>query len=63
MLLFALIDSRRFFFCSVLLLTFCFLNHVAADEVDLWIGTTTPRGGPSKGIYHTRFDTDEGKMT
>ena len=63
MLLFALVDSRRFFFCSVLLPTFCFLNHVAADEVDLWIGTTTPRGGPSKGIYHTRFDTDEGKMT
>ncbi len=40
-----------------------FFNHVAADEVDLWIDTTTPQGGPSKGIYHTRFDTDEGKMT
>ena len=29
----------------------------------MWIGTTTPRGGPSKGIYHATLNTDNGKLT
>lgn len=29
---------------------------------DVWFGTTTPRGGLSKGIYHARFDTASGKL-
>ena len=36
---------------------------VAADEFDVWIGTTTPRNGLSKGIYHARFDSEKGKLT
>ena len=63
MQLFALIDTQCFFYCSVLLLACSSLNHAEADEVDVWIGTATPRGGLSKGIYHSRFDTDEGKLT
>ena len=34
-----------------------------ADELDVWIGTTTPKNGLSKGIYHARFDTEKGKLT
>lgn len=34
-----------------------------ADEVGVWVGTTTPRDGMSKGIYHARFDTASGKLT
>jgi 6-phosphogluconolactonase len=34
-----------------------------ADQIDVWIGTITPRNGLSKGIYHARLDTDNGKLT
>jgi len=34
-----------------------------AEQVDVWFGTTTPRNGLSKGIYHAKFDTDNGKLT
>ncbi|WP_235034288.1 lactonase family protein [Roseiconus lacunae] len=34
----------------------------AAEVVDVWFGTSTPRGGLSKGIYHGAFDTDAGKL-
>ncbi|NND98364.1 MAG: lactonase family protein [Pirellulaceae bacterium] len=35
----------------------------SAESVDVWFGTTTPRNGLSKGIYHARFDTESGKLT
>ncbi|QDV46637.1 6-phosphogluconolactonase [Stieleria neptunia] len=35
----------------------------AAETVDVWFGTSTSRRGPSKGIYHGKFDTDSGKLT
>lgn len=38
-------------------------NRGAADELDVWIGTTTAEGGLSKGIYHARFDAEKGKLT
>lgn len=34
-----------------------------AETVDVWFGTSTPRGGPSKGIYHGAFNTATGKLT
>jgi len=34
----------------------------SAGEVDVWIGTTTPKDGLSKGIYHATFDTEKGKL-
>lgn len=34
----------------------------AADVLDVWLGTKTPRGGESKGIYHTTLDTETGKL-
>lgn len=36
---------------------------VTADTVDVWFGTTTPRGGESRGIYHSSFDTETGKLS
>lgn len=37
-------------------------REAAADVVDVWFGTSTPRGGLSKGIYHGAFDTESGKL-
>ncbi|TWT55918.1 lactonase family protein [Allorhodopirellula solitaria] len=35
----------------------------SAETVDVWFGTTTPRRGESRGIYHSSFDTETGKLT
>ena len=35
----------------------------SADQLDVWIGTITPKGGLSKGIYHATLETDSGKLT
>ncbi|QEG42762.1 lactonase family protein [Roseimaritima ulvae] len=35
----------------------------SAQTVDVWFGTTTPRGGLSKGIYHANFDSETGKLS
>lgn len=34
-----------------------------AETIDVWFGTTTPRGGESRGIYHSRFDMEAGKFS
>ena len=49
--------------CLLLLLACCLDGACLAAESDVWIGTTTPRNGPSKGIYHANFDADSGKLT
>ncbi|MCO8123782.1 lactonase family protein [Stieleria sp. TO1_6] len=36
---------------------------VGAETIDVWFGTSTPRNGLSKGIYHASFDTDSGKLS
>jgi len=33
-----------------------------AQNLDVWFGTSTPRNGRSKGIYHARFDCQSGKL-
>ncbi|MCA9176808.1 MAG: lactonase family protein [Planctomycetales bacterium] len=33
-----------------------------SKTVDVWIGTTTPRNGESKGIYHSTLDTETGAL-
>jgi 6-phosphogluconolactonase len=35
----------------------------AQELFDVWFGTSTPRNGPSKGIYHGVFDASSGKLT
>lgn len=35
----------------------------AAQNVDVWIGTTTPKDGVSKGIYHASFNPGAGTLT
>jgi 6-phosphogluconolactonase len=35
----------------------------SASEQDVWIGTSTPRDGLSKGIYHARLNTETGAMS
>lgn len=32
-------------------------------NVSVWFGTTTPRGGLSKGIYHAKLNTDKGTLS
>ena len=34
-----------------------------AEEAVLWIGTTTPRNGESKGIYRATLNTDTGALS
>lgn len=38
------------------------VSPARGEVVDVWFGTSTPRGGPSKGIYHGSFDTETGKL-
>ena len=46
----------------LLALTALFSSTAHAEILDVWLGTTTPRNGESKGIYHTTLDTDSGKL-
>jgi 6-phosphogluconolactonase len=34
-----------------------------AEQATIWIGTTTPRGGESKGIYRATMDLDTGRVS
>ncbi|MEM6978292.1 MAG: lactonase family protein [Planctomycetota bacterium] len=36
---------------------------VFGDQLDVWFGTTTPRNGLSRGIYHASFNTKTGKLS
>ncbi|HBE62034.1 MAG TPA: 3-carboxymuconate cyclase [Rhodopirellula baltica] len=38
-------------------------SPVMAETLNVWFGTTTPRGGASEGIYHATFDTESGKLS
>ena len=38
------------------------LGFAHAATIDVWFGTSTPRNGMSKGIYHAAFDTETGKL-
>jgi 6-phosphogluconolactonase len=49
-------------FCGIAVLV-SFNASALAEPVDVWIGTTTPKNGLSKGIYHLTFDTDKGKLS
>lgn len=52
-------------FLSLLLMA-VLLSNVStslAAELDVWIGTTTPDEGPSKGIYHAKLNVAEGKLS
>jgi len=46
---------------SFLLLAFA--GSAFAETATVWIGTTTPRGGQSKGIYRATLDLDSGKLS
>ena len=48
--------------CGIALLL-CLSTGAIAESVDVWVGTTTPRNGLSKGIYHLSFDADKGKLS
>ncbi len=39
------------------------VQMATAQQCDVWIGTTTPRGGLSKGIYHATLDVGSGKLS
>jgi len=49
--------------CLSLLLGCCLAGDCSAGELDVWIGTTTPKNGLSKGIYHAKFNTESGRLT
>lgn len=38
-------------------------SSLSAENLDVWFGTTTPRGGESEGIYHASFNTKTGKLS
>lgn len=39
------------------------LAVVPAAAIDVWFGTATPQDGLSRGIYHARFDTNQGQLS
>jgi 6-phosphogluconolactonase len=46
------------------LLMMSLLSPIAHGEsIDVWFGTSTPRNGLSKGIYHGAFNTETGKLS
>jgi 6-phosphogluconolactonase len=50
----------------ILLIMTCFLSlgsAAMAENLTVWIGTTTPRGGESQGIYRAEFDTETGNLS
>ena len=48
---------------SCLALILCWFAPAGhAEQLDVWVGTITPKNGPSKGIYHATFDTEKGKL-
>ncbi len=49
--------------CLSLLSACCLVGDCSAGELDVWIGTTTPNNGLSKGIYHAKLNTESGKLT
>ena len=46
---------------AALLLAATFVGELRSETLDVWIGTG--RSSLSKGIYHCRFNTDDGKLT
>ncbi len=38
-------------------------SYSHAATVDVWFGTSTPKGGDSQGIYHSSLNTETGKLT
>ena len=57
----ALSCARPVFLMSFLSATM--MSGVVAETVDVWFGTTTPRGGDSRGIYHAALNINSGKIT
>lgn len=57
--------SDRSCLLRCLVVSSCWLNCLTApaNELDVWIGTATPAGGPSRGIYHLTFDDESGKLS
>ncbi len=53
----------RFTLAAAGLLVSCLTGIASAADLDIWIGTVTPKNGLSKGIYHARFDPESGKLT
>lgn len=48
---------------GILVFTFCSTPLPAADEATVWVGTTTPRNGLSKGIYRLTLNSDTGRLS
>jgi 6-phosphogluconolactonase len=47
----------------VLVVLLAFATTVSAENATVWIGTTTPRNGDSKGIYRAALDLETGGLT
>lgn len=63
--------NTRFALCCGVVLTrifpvilgCCMVGSGAAEPLNVWFGTSTPKSGLSKGIYHAQLNTDNGKLT
>lgn len=51
--------------CAALFVFVCAAcpTNLVAESFDVWVGTTTPRNGLSKGIYHLKFDAAKGRLS
>ena len=56
-------DPMRVPLLLACLLALSSLRFTSAETLSLWLGTTTPQGGQSQGIYRCDFDTETGSLT
>ena len=49
--------------CRISVVLFCLASAGFAQDVNVWVGTTTPRNGLSKGIYRLTLNTETGKLS
>jgi 6-phosphogluconolactonase len=56
-------SAPRFTTAVACLLLGGFTGISSAADLDVWVGTVTPKNGLSKGIYHARFNPENGKLT
>lgn len=47
----------------ITVIALCAFGPATAETYDVWVGTTTPAGGPSRGVYHLTLDETRGRLS
>lgn len=55
--------NTRSLYVLLPLILLMYSSQTSAQTFDVWFGTSTPKNGPSKGIYHGAFNSKTGKLS